>query len=228
MLARQLLALELDAEAYEVARSALCRLGDAAGEPEWARLLAEHARAAVCAIGPEDAERAAECAVLAAWELDLPGTVADALITQSLLAYRRGRIPAAIALQQQAAELAGSAGALHPRLRALTHLGLVQFEHDQAAAALDTIVAGVRLAEDAGIAWSTFGLELRVLQVLVSAELGRWDAVERAAEVTTGTVSGLVEARVAAAAVRVTIGRGRFDDAQRQLAELRRWRDADS
>lgn len=228
VLTRQLLALELDAEAYEVARSALDRLGDAADEPERARLLAEHARAAVCAADADEAEQAAERAVRAARKLDLPGTVADTLITQGLLAYRGGRVSAAIALQRRAAELAGSAGALHPRLRALTHLGVVQFEHDQARAALATIDAGVRQAEDAGLTWSTFGLELRVLQVLVCAELGEWDAAERAAEVTTGSVSGLVEARVAAAAVRVTIGRGRLDHAQRQLAELHRWTDADS
>ncbi|MQA15865.1 MAG: AAA family ATPase [Pseudonocardiaceae bacterium] len=227
LLARQLLALELDTEAYEVARGALERLGDRPDEPEWPRLLVEHARAASSVAGLEVAERVAERAVRAARELDLPGTVADGLMTQGLLAYRAGRIAAAIALQQQVADLAAAAGALPPRLRALTHLGLVQFEHGQGRAALATIDTGVRLAEEAGLTWSTFGLELRVLQVLVCGELGEWDAAERAAEITSA-VSGLVEARVAAAAVRVTIGRGRLDDAARQLAGLRRWRDADS
>lgn len=86
---------------------------------------------------------------------------------------------------------------------------------------------GLGIAEQAGLTRSTYGLELRVLQVLIRAALGDWDGAERAAEVTTGGVSGLVEARVAAAVMWVAIGRGRFEQAEQLLALVTRHRDAD-
>jgi len=75
------------------------------------------------------------------------------------------------------------------------------------------------------LTWSGYGLETRVLQVLSRYMAGDWDGAEAAAELAGDSVPGTVLTRVSAAGLLVTVGRGRFDVADRRLAHLReRWR----
>jgi DNA-binding CsgD family transcriptional regulator len=227
MLARQLIGLDRSTEAYRVSEDALARLGERPGEPVWAKLMVEQANAALGVVGLPAAQELGERAEHAARSLELPASVAEALTTRALITQHQGRAQEAEELYQEAASIAETAGATNARLRAHFYCALLRYEHDRAVQGLATVDEGLAIAEQAGLTWNTFGLELRVLQVLIRATLGDWDGAERAAEVTTGSVSGLVEARVAAAVVWVAIGRGRFAEAEQLLARVARHRYAD-
>jgi DNA-binding CsgD family transcriptional regulator/tetratricopeptide (TPR) repeat protein len=149
----------------------------------------------------------------------------DALVSIAACVGRLGDQEQALRQLAAATELAATIGAVGVELRARWRMTLIQLESGRLPPTLAEVDAAVRHAESTGLTWSTWGLELRVLQVVSRFMAGDWDGAERAAELAGESVSGTVATRVSAASLLVAVGRGRFDAAQRRLTQLReRWR----
>jgi DNA-binding CsgD family transcriptional regulator len=98
-------------------------------------------------------------------------------------------------------------------------------DEGQLPEAIAVFDAAVDRAAGAGLTWSAYGLEHRVVSVICRFMSGDWDGAESLAELAGEAVSGTVVIRVSAAGLLVAVGRGRFDLAERRLADLReRWR----
>jgi DNA-binding CsgD family transcriptional regulator/predicted nucleic acid-binding protein len=76
-------------------------------------------------------------------------------------------------------------------------------------------------ARETGMMWSTYGVEVRILQVLTYYYAGQWDDSALAAEPPGLRVSSTVSARLAAAGTHVAVSRGDFAEADRMITELR-------
>ncbi|MGH3993924.1 MAG: LuxR family transcriptional regulator, partial [Pseudonocardiaceae bacterium] len=161
----------------------------------------------------------------------------DALVSIAGCVGRLGDQEQALQQLTAATELAGKIGAVGVELRARWRMSMIQLESGRLPETLAELDAAVHRAEGTGLTWSTWGLELRVLQVVGRFMAGDWDGAESAAAVSavsSGTsasgragesISDTVATRVSAAALLTAVGRGRFDAAQRRLAQLReRWR----
>ncbi|MEU6081871.1 AAA family ATPase [Streptomyces sp. NPDC047108] len=125
------------------------------------------------------------------------------------------------ALLMEALEGAAEAGAIAVELRTRYYLGLHHYERGRLKEADEAIETGVGRACATGLTWSDFGLELRVLQVLVRFASGDWDGGEAAAEQPRGRVSGTVSARLAAVGLHIAVAGGRFGDAEQLITDLR-------
>ncbi|GAB2446193.1 helix-turn-helix transcriptional regulator [Streptosporangium sandarakinum] len=84
----------------------------------------------------------------------------------------------------RAGELFGAAAAqesgdLAVDLRAIFQHARLTFEHGSMAEAAVIAERGVRLAEDSGLSWSTFGTDLRFLQLLIHYTAGDWVRARR-------------------------------------------------
>ena len=60
------------------------------------------------------------------------------------------------------------------------------------AEASEAFAAGERRADETGITWSGYGLDLRVAHVITQFMRGDWDAAETAAEIAGESVSATV------------------------------------
>ena len=148
----------------------------------------------------------------------------DALVSIAGCVGRLGDQEQALRQLATATELAEKIGAIGVELRARWRMVMIQLESGRLPQTLAEVDAAVHRAESTGLTWSTWGLEVRVLQVVSRFMAGDWDGAERAAELAGESVSGTVATRVSAASLLVAVGRGRFDAAQRRLAQLReRW-----
>jgi len=215
-------------QAYAYAKEAWELVADR--EPSEVKAWAQaHLARALVAVGRRDeaAEVAAE-AIGSAREVPgegAPGAEADALVTRtSLVERKRGPVEVALAKYDEAATLARKVGACSVELRARLNRGMALLEEGRFPEALAEIDAATERAENTGMTWSGFGLELRVLQVLARFMAGDWDGAEAAGELAGEAVSGTVLTRVSAAGLLVSVHRGRYDIAERRVAQLRkRW-----
>ncbi|MEU5696057.1 AAA family ATPase [Actinosynnema sp. NPDC020468] len=147
--------------------------------------------------------------------------VADALATLGLLDEPDGEVLLARGHLQEAVTCAMEAEAVSTELRARYFLGLHHYDLGELADAARVFDEGVARAAATGLAWSSFGLELRILQVLTRYYVGDWSASADAAEPPGLRVSSTVSARLAAAGTHVTVSRGDFEAAERDIRELR-------
>ncbi|GAA1341478.1 helix-turn-helix transcriptional regulator [Saccharothrix algeriensis] len=147
--------------------------------------------------------------------------VADALATLGLLDEAAADVPSARAHLAEAVACAMEAQAVSTELRARYFLGLHHYDLGELAEAARVFDEGVERAEQTGLSWSSYGLELRILQVLTRYYLGEWEGAAAAAESPGPRVSGTVSARLAAAGTHVAVSRGEFDQAERLIGELR-------
>ncbi|WP_169313864.1 helix-turn-helix transcriptional regulator [Stackebrandtia nassauensis] len=170
--------------------------------------------AAALSDGTDDKER---CRLLAA--------EADARVTRVMAADRDTHdVDTVVERINEAAELARRAGSSEMELRAHYMCGLVLLEAGRLTDALVPIDRGVERAAELGVTWGGHGLELRVVQGITRYMAGDWDGAEVATELVGESVSGMVVTRVTAAGLLVSVGRGRFDIADRRVAHLReRW-----
>ncbi|KAA2258774.1 AAA family ATPase [Solihabitans fulvus] len=192
---------------------------------------ASHARAWVLAVragvlryvgGRQDeARQCAEDAVRDARAVNAGGAEADALATLGLLDAHAGDLDRAQAHLTQAVERAVQVDVPTAELRARYYLGLAKYDLGEVLESTRVFDEGVARAREFGLTWSSFGLELRILQVISKYAAGDWDGSEAAGEPPGLRVSNTVAARMAAAAVYVTVGRGRFAEAERLITELR-------
>ncbi|HEY0637734.1 MAG TPA: AAA family ATPase, partial [Pseudonocardiaceae bacterium] len=152
------------------------------------------------------------------------GAQVDALVTVAGSRWRRGEQREAVRRIREAIELAGSIGAAGVELRARFRYALVRLEAGQLPEALAETGLAVSRAEETGLTWSTWGLEVRVLGVITRFLIGDWDGAEAGAELAGTEVSATVATRVSAASLLVTVARGRFEAAEGRLTRLRaRW-----
>jgi DNA-binding CsgD family transcriptional regulator len=169
----------------------------------------------------ELARERAEMAVGDARAVGAAGAESDALTTLATIAEAAADVEESRDLLLAAKDRAAEFGAITVELRARYYLGLNRYEQGQLQDAACAFDEDVQRAKSTGLSWSDFGLELRVLQVLTHFEAGDWDTAEEAAEQPRGRVSSIVSARLAAIGLHVTVGRGRFADAERLITNLR-------
>lgn len=208
-------------EAIEVIERAWQMVADRPASQVKAWVLAVHA-GILRSMGRFDgAHERAELALEIAREAGTRGAEADALITLAALAEARNEIEEARARLIEAMRVAGEVGALTVELRARTYLAINRYEQGLLDEAVQVINEGVERAKSTGLTWSTYGLELRVLQVTSRYASGDWDGAEAAAEPPGRRVSSTVLARIASVGANVVVGRGRFAEAARLVKEVR-------
>ncbi|MEV1114580.1 AAA family ATPase [Actinosynnema sp. NPDC049800] len=168
-----------------------------------------------------EARERAEMAVADGRAVCAESAVADALTTLGLLDEPEGQVSRAHEHLTAAVECAMQADAVSTELRARYFLGLHHYDLGELAEAGRVFDEGVARAKATGLTWSSFGLELRILQVLTRYYRGEWDGAATAAEPPGLRVSSTVSARLAAAGTHVAVSRGEFEQAERMIRELR-------
>lgn len=151
---------------------------------------------------------------------DAVAAQADALVTLSVCEEALGRDEAARSRLAEAKELARASGNLGVELRTFFNTGISLLDAGRLGEAVAEFAAGEERAAATGTTWSGYGLELRVAHVLAAHMRGDWDDAERSARMGAAAVSQTVATRVAAAALLTAVGRGRFDAAERRIADL--------
>ncbi|RJQ81126.1 helix-turn-helix transcriptional regulator [Amycolatopsis panacis] len=219
--AESLLALEgtLD-EATEAIERAWQLLADE--EPTPARSWVLAARAAFLRLSdrPDEALESAIAAVSTARSVGSAGAEASALITLGTLADSAGDATEARARLREAERKAHEAGALNVELRAMYFLALSYADQSEMESALEHAARGTARAEETGLTWSSYGMELRARQLYLRYLGGDWP--EEDAGRTGRGVSSAVAARILAIWVLFLVARGRFDEAAHLTGELRR------
>ncbi len=220
-LAHHLLSVDRDEEALAEAGTALHLLP--VEPPTSARVwsAAVYARAAANLKDYEDSRRLADEALAGARALGLADAEADVLATLAVLAEWEGNADNAAARLIEARDRAAAAGDLGVELRAAYNLAANRYYRGDLPTAIRSIDAGVDRAVSNGLSWSTYGVELRVLQIVGHYVLGDWERSTRAGTLTGEQVPDPVAARLAAAGLYVLVGRGsaRAPEQARQLQD---------
>ena len=215
-----------DQEALEVSCRAVELRAGLPVTPETAWAQAVHARV-LCRLDLWDEARAsAETALeitggLDPADADVIGARADALISLAMCDERAGDPRGARQRWAEAQPLARRAANLGVELRAQYSIGMSLLDEGRLAEASEAFAAGERRADETGITWSGYGLDLRVAHVITQFMLGNWDAAETAAEIAGESVSATVASRLAAAGLLTAVGRGKLEFAGRRATELR-------
>ena len=215
-----------DQEALEVSCRAVELRAALPVTPETAWAQAVHARV-LCRLDLWDEARAsAETALeitggLDPADADVIGARADALISLAMCDERAGDPRGARQRWAEAQPLARRAANLGVELRAQYSIGMSLLDEGRLAEASEAFAAGERRADETGITWSGYGLDLRVAHVITQFMLGNWDAAETAAEIAGESVSATVASRLAAAGLLTAVGRGKLEFAGRRATELR-------
>ncbi|MFD0206774.1 MULTISPECIES: helix-turn-helix transcriptional regulator [Saccharothrix] len=210
-----------DDEKYHAVEEAWRLVRDRPASPARAWVLAVWAAALRHDRKYVEARERAELAVADGRAAGAESAVADALTTLGLLDEPAGQVSRAREHLTAAVACAMEADAVSTELRARYFLGLHHYdlgELDEAGRVFDQ---GVARAKATGLTWSSFGLELRIIQVLTRYYRGEWDGAATAAEPPGLRVSSTVSARLAAAGTHVAVSRGEFDQAERMIRELR-------
>jgi DNA-binding CsgD family transcriptional regulator len=146
---------------------------------------------------------------------------ARALIILTFLELRFGDEATARALLRDADVRAAAAGNRALELVARHGLGLFELDLGNLEAACAALDQAVELAERAGLIWSGYGIDSRVLRCIAHYTVGSWDQAER--------MAGAADERrpaVSAAALYVEVGRG-LPAAAERLARLVPYREVD-
>jgi DNA-binding CsgD family transcriptional regulator/tetratricopeptide (TPR) repeat protein len=215
-----------DQEALEVACRALELRAQLPVTSETAWAQAVHARV-LCRLDLwSEARASAETALAITDELDagdaeVIGARADALISLAMCDERAGDPRGARQRWAEAQPLARRAANLGVELRVQYSIGMSLLDEGRLAEASEAFAEGERRADETGITWSGYGLDLRVAHVITQFMLGNWDAAETAAEIAGESVSATVASRLAAAGLLTAVGRGKLEFAGRRATELR-------
>ncbi|WP_027947114.1 helix-turn-helix transcriptional regulator [Amycolatopsis taiwanensis] len=197
----------------------------AEGEPSKTRAWVLATRAAILRAirRREEALHSARAAVADARAVGTAGAEAAALTTLGTLADNSGNFAEARRHLGEAERKARSVDASDVELRAVYFLGLSHEDQAEIEPAIESYERGVRRAEETGLTWSNFGLELRARHLWLRYVSGDWPS-EPSARPGRG-VSSVVAARLTASWVPLAVARGRFDTVARLLPELRpHWR----
>ena len=175
----------------------------------------EHARAAVAVVDSLPVAGMPKCTAE-----DALGAKADALVTMSVYAAHIGDDERSRRLIAEAKQLAHRSGYLTVELRSYFNLGMSLFDTGQLAEAAAAFHDGEKRADEIGLAWSSYGIDLRVVHVITKYMLGSWERAEAAARIAGRTVSTTVATRLAAAGMLVATAKGRLAAVEEQLAEI--------
>ena len=168
-----------------------------------------------------DAREFAEEAIADGQQTNAAGAVADALGTLGLLDDYADRHEEARINFERAIERAREVGAVNTELRARYYFGLMYYDAGQLTEAARVYNEAGDRAQETGLTWSSFGLEIRILQVLVHYYIGDWDYAAWASEPPGMSVSSTVLARLAAASTHLTVSRGDLAQSERMITKLR-------
>ncbi|QRP44030.1 helix-turn-helix transcriptional regulator [Amycolatopsis sp. FDAARGOS 1241] len=213
-------------EATEAVDRAYELVKDTEPSPVRAWVLATRAGVLRAIDQPGEALDSALTAVSDARAVGAVGAEASALITLGTLADSAGDAAAARERLRQAIRKARDAEALNVELRGMYFLALSYDDQAEMTEALAHATRGVARAEESGLTWSSYGLELRARQLYLRYLTGDWPAEDAAGRAGRG-VSSAVAARILANWALFLVARGRFDDAGRLLPGLRQQWQAD-
>ncbi|MGI5156219.1 helix-turn-helix transcriptional regulator [Microbispora sp. CA-102843] len=210
-----------EAEAIEMAREAVDL---APHSPLLARALATYARALSRQYRFEEGAATASRALEVAEATGARDAESSALVSLALIEEEFGSsVEHAVDLLTRATRR--PSGDLSIDLRARFNLARVHYENGALAVAARITEDGVRLAGETGLAWSTFGTDLRFLHYLVQYADGDWDTAERLAGGFGVRVGTRAEAQLSSFALFVEVGRGRPGADERLRWLTRFWPD---
>lgn len=172
----------------------------------------------------EESLVSARTAVADARAVGTAGAEASALITLGALADNAAAFDEARARLRDAERKAREAAAPNVELRALCFLGFSYDDQGEIAEAIEVFERGIRRAEETGLTWSAYGLELRARHLSLCYQRGDWPAESVTGAPARG-VSSVLAARMSASWLPIAVARGKFGAAGKLLAELRpHWR----
>ncbi|MEU7738933.1 AAA family ATPase [Nonomuraea sp. NPDC049158] len=178
----------------------------AADQPTLARALATHARTITWSARHIEAEDIARRAIETARAAGARDAEAGALLTLALHAEHEGDMTRARSLAQTAS--AANTGHLAMDLRARFHYARILYEQGSLVEAAEIADAGIQLAVETGLNWSTYGTDLRFLRFLIHYVAGEWDEAEATAAGFGARVGTLPEAVLSSFALFVEVARG--------------------
>lgn len=178
----------------------------AADQPALARALATHARTITWSARHAEAEDIARRAIETARAASARDAEVGALLTLALHAEHEGDMARALSLAQTAS--AADTGHLAMDLRARFHHSRILYEQGLLAEAAEIADAGIQLAVETGLNWSTYGTDLRFLRFLIHYVAGEWDEAEATAAGFGARVGTLPEAVLSSFALFVEVARG--------------------
>ncbi len=146
---------------------------------------------------------------------------ADALISLAYSDIQTGDVERACARLEKARERADEAGAPNVELRSRFNLVITRYEQGSLELAAEIADAAAARAVELGLTWSSYGIEIRWMLVMVQHARGSWADALAASSPPGERVSDTVTALLAASGAAVKVGLGRFDEADRELAAVR-------
>jgi DNA-binding CsgD family transcriptional regulator/tetratricopeptide (TPR) repeat protein len=176
--------------------------------PVRARALTTYARTLLFTTRHEEIPDLAEEAIATARAGGAADAEADALVTLGRYVEVNGDLSRAERLYSAALAAGERGGELPVRLRAYFHCARAELDRAQLSTAAKVAERGVRLAVDAGLAWSVYGTDLRFLQYLIHYMAGEWDRAEALADSFPIRVGATAEAHVSAYALFIEVARG--------------------
>ncbi|WP_328808109.1 helix-turn-helix transcriptional regulator [Nonomuraea antri] len=129
-----------------------------------------------------------------------------ALLALATYVEHQGDVTRARELVETAA--AQASGDLAMDLRARFHHARIHYEQGLLAQAAEIADAGIRLASESGLKWSTYGTDLRFLRFLIHYVAGEWDQAEAVAAGFGARVGTTAEATLSSFALFIEAGRG--------------------
>lgn len=191
--------------------------------PLLARALATYARALWYEYRNEEATATATRALEVAQATGAHDAEASALVSLGLFEESSGNVERAVDLLTRASR--HRAGDLSINLRARFNHARVLYEHGDLTTAARITEAGIQVAAETGLTWSTYGTDLRFLHYLVHYADGDWDAAERLAVGFGVRIGTRAEAQLSSFALFVEVGRGRPGTGERLRWLSKFWSD---
>ncbi|WP_049574356.1 ATP-binding protein [Nonomuraea sp. SBT364] len=183
-----------------------------------ARALATHARTLLWGPRHAEVEELAHRALETARAAGAKDAEAGALLTLATHTELRHDIARAHDLVEAAS--AGSTGDLAMDLRARFHHARIHYEQGLLPQAAEVAAEGIKLADETGLRWSTYGTDLRFLRFLIHYVAGEWDEAEAVAATFGARVGTAPEATLSSFALFIEVARG-LPAVESRLAWLR-------
>ncbi|MGW6494324.1 ATP-binding protein [Nonomuraea angiospora] len=175
-------------------------------QPALARALATHARTLLWSSRHRDIETLTARALETARASGTRDAEVGALLTLAVYVEHQGDVDRAHELVESAS--AEGTGDLAMDLRAHFQHARIHYEQGQLAKAAEVADAGVRMASETGLKWSTYGTDLRFLRFLIHYVAGEWDQAEAVASGFGARVGTLPEATLSSFALFIEVARG--------------------
>ncbi|MFI6734064.1 ATP-binding protein [Nonomuraea sp. NPDC050451] len=175
-------------------------------QPALARALATHARTLLWSPRHRDIEALTTRALETARASGARDAEVGALLTLAVYVEHQGDVARAHELVESAS--AEGTGDLAMDLRAHFQHARIHYEQGLLAKAAEVADAGVRMASETGLKWSTYGTDLRFLRFLIHYVAGEWDQAEAVAAGFGARVGTLPEATLSSFALFIEVARG--------------------